>query len=280
MQKGRKISKVGHDKVSRSNKNRSKNKNVTYMSFSQNFITDKKLINRIISISNINKNDTVLEIGTGKGHLTEALCRRGGYVYSIEIDRKLYEKTREKLSKFSNLKLIHGDFLNCSLPTKEAYKVFANIPYFITTQIVGKLTEVSNSPTDIWLVMEKGAAKRFMGLPRETEKSLLLKVNWEMEIIYHFRREDFHPMPSVDSVLLHFSKKAVPDLNRNEYYAYKKFVQHSMKYGICGKRGLLTRRQVSVALKQADLPDLPENGATLYIQWLCLFRCYQTLSHR
>lgn len=280
MQKGRKISKVSHDKVSQFNNKRSKNKYVTHVSHSQNFITDKKLINRIIGISNIDKNDTVLEIGTGKGHLTEALCRRGGYVYSIEIDRKLYEKTREKLSKFSNLKLIHGDFLNCSLPTKEAYKVFANIPYFITTQIVEKLTEVSNPPTDIWLVMEKGAAKRFMGLPRETEKSLLLKVHWDMEILYHFRREDFHPMPSVDSVLLHFSRKAVPDLNRNEYYAYKKFVQHSMKYGICGKRGLLTRRQVSVALKRAGLPELPENGATLYIQWLCLFRWYKKVDVR
>lgn len=265
MQKGRKLSRANC---------------VTHVSHSQNFITNRKLINRIIDLSNINHSDTILEIGTGKGHLTEALCRRGGSVYSIEIDRKLYEGTREKLARYSNLTLIHGDFLNYSLPVKGAYKVFANIPYFITTQIVEKLTEVSNSPTDIWLVMEKGATKRFMGLPRETEKSLLLKVHWDMEILYHFRREDFHPMPSVDSVLLHFSRKAVPDLNKNEYYAYKKFVQHSMKYGICGKRGLLTRRQVSVAIKQAGLPDLPENGATLYIQWLCLFRCYKTLSHK
>ena len=75
-------------------------------------------------------------------------------------------------------------------------------------------------PTDIWLIMEKGAVKRFMGIPRETEKSLLLKVNWEMKIRYHFRR----------------------------------FIEHSMKYGICGKNGLLTKRQVAVALKQAGLP--------------------------
>ena len=290
MQKGRRLSKSGRFASNRSKSNvvetdrskssQTKSHYTAKPENSQNFITDRKLINRIVRLSNIDKNDTVLEIGTGKGHLTETLCRRGGCVYSIEIDRKLYEGTREKLARFSNLKLIHGDFLNYSLPAKGAYKVFANIPYFITTQIVEKLTEVSNPPTDIWLVMEKGAAKRFMGLPRETEKSLLLKVNWKMKIVYHFCRDDFHPMPSVDSVLLHFSRRAVPDLNRNEYYAYKKFVQHSMKYGICGKRGLLTRRQVSVALKQAGLPDLPENGATLYIQWLCLFRCYQTLSHK
>ena len=275
MQRGRKQSKSDRSKTAESKTSRNKHNYVTQLSHSQNFITDRRLINRIIHLSNIDKNDTVLEIGTGKGHLTEALCRKGGFVYSVEIDRKLYESTEEKLSGLSNLKMIHGDFLNYSLPKKGDYKVFANIPYFITSQIVEKLTRVSNPPVDIWLIMEKGAAKRFMGLPRENEKSLLLKVNWEMEVVYHFRRQDFHPMPSVDSVLLHFSKKAVADLNKNECYEFEKFVGHSMKYGICGKKGLLTKRQVSVALKQAGLPDLPENGATLYIQWLCLFRWYQ-----
>ena len=284
MQKGRKPSradrfKSGCSRTIGPKTSRNKHNCMTQVSYSQNFITGKKLINRIVQLSNIDKNDTVIEIGTGKGHLTEALCRKGGCVYSVEIDRNLYESTGAKLSQISNLRLIYGDFLNYSLPKKGDYKVFANIPYFITTQIVEKLTQVSNLPADIWLIMEKGAAKRFAGLPKETEKSLLLKVNWETEIVYHFRREDFHPMPSVDSVLLHFTKKAVPDLNKNKCYDFKRFVEYSMKYGICGKRGLLTKRQVSAALRRAGLPTLPENGATLYIQWLCLFRCYQSVGH-
>lgn len=254
-----------------------KQKNFDYtkqLSNSQNFITDRKLIQRIIHLGSIGKTDTLIEIGTGKGHLTEVLCQKSGFVYSIEIDQKLYHCAKTKLSQFSNLKLIHGDFLKYSLPAKGEYKVFANIPYFITTQIIEKLTNAVNPPSDIWLIMEKGAAKRFMGLPKETEKSLLLKVNWEMQILYYFRRDDFHPMPSVDSVLLHFSKKAKPDLRKNEYLFFKKFIAHSLKYGICGNRGLLTKRQVSVALKQAGLPHSHEDGVTLYIQWLCLFRYY------
>ena len=254
-----------------------KTNNAKQIAHSQNFITDKKLIQRIIQLSDINKRDTVIEIGAGKGHLTEALCGKGGRIYSVEIDRKLYEGTNGKLSRYSNVQLIHGDFLKYSLPTKGNYKVFANIPYFITTQIVDKLTEAPNPPAEIWLIMEKGAAKRFMGLPKETEKSLLLKVNWEMKIQYYFRREDFHPMPSVDSVLLHFSKKAVPDLNKNEYFAFRKFLDHSLKYGVCGKKGLLTKRQVSAALKQTGLTHKHVDGVTLYIQWLCLFRYYRHL---
>lgn len=247
-----------------------------HVSDSQNFITDRKLIHRIVHLGGIGKEDVVLEIGAGKGHLTEVLCTEAGSVYSVEIDRRLYDTAGKRLKKYVNLKLIHGDFLKYHLPVKGDYKVFANIPYFITTRIVEKLTQSSNPPTDIWLIMEKGAAKRFAGLPKETEKSLLLKVNWEMKIRYYFRREDFHPVPSVDSVLLHFSRKRTPDLNKNEYDAFRKFVEHSMKYGICGKRGLLTKRQMTTALKRAGL-HAHEDGVTLYIQWLCLFRCYQGL---
>lgn len=251
------------------------NNNKKHLSNSQNFITNRQLIRKIVNLSNIGKNDTILEIGTGKGHLTEALCGKGGFVYSVELDRKLFESTGIKLSHLSNLKLIHGDFLKYPLPAKGDYKIFANIPYFITTQIIEKLTNAPNPPSDIWLIMEKGAAKRFMGIPKENGKSLVLKVSWDMKILYHFRREDFHPMPSVDSVLLHFARKATPDLKKADYSSFKKFVEHSMKYGICGRQGLLTKKQVAVALKQAGLPPAYEDRVTLYIQWLCLFRCYK-----
>ena len=135
------------------------------LSDSQNFITNRKLIHRIIGFADFHTNDTVIEIGTGKGHLTEELCRRAGTVCSVEIDRKLYTSAGKRLAQYSNLKLIYGDFLKYDLPSKGDYRVFANIPYFITTQIMDKLTQAPNPPSDIWLVMEKGAAKRFVGLP-------------------------------------------------------------------------------------------------------------------
>lgn len=130
------------------------------VSVSQNFLTSKKLLGRIVNLSNINKPDTVIEIGTGKGHLTRTLCQKCGFLYSIEIDQKL--------------------------------------------------TTAMNPPQDIWLIVEKGAAKRFTGKSGETAQSLSLKTAWETEILYHFRRSDFHPMPSDDSVLLHLTRKKHP----------------------------------------------------------------------
>lgn len=229
-----------------------------HVSDSQNFLTKRQLIRKILNLSSITKEDTVLEIGAGKGHLTEALCEKSGYVYSVEIDQKLYESTSVKLSQCTNLKLILGDFLKYSLPGQGSYKVFANIPFFITTQIIDKLTNASNPPSEAWLVMEKGAARRFAGFPKENKRSLLLKVGWETEVVYHFRREDFHPMPCVDSVLLHLKKKETPDLSKKEVLSFQKFIEHSMRHGLSGKQGLLTQKQVSTALKRAGLPRLIE----------------------
>lgn len=97
MQKGRKPSradrfKAGCSRTIGSKTSRNKHNYMTEVSYSQNFITGKKLINRIVQLSNIDKNDTVIEIGTGKGHLTEALCRKGGCVYSVEFPILLRRK--------------------------------------------------------------------------------------------------------------------------------------------------------------------------------------------
>ncbi len=174
---------------------------------SQNLLTSRRLLERIVRKSTITKNDIVLEIGTGKGHVTEVLCKRAKYVYSVEIDRKLFDHAKERLKKEGNVKMVLGDFLNYHLPDKKKYKVFANIPYYITTEIVKKLTEDAHPPSEMWLVMEKGAAKRFLGRPKETKYSFSLKGRWELDIVYYFSKEDFHPKPSVDSVLLHFQQK-------------------------------------------------------------------------
>ena len=91
---------------------------IKQVSDSQNFLTERKLIQRIIRLADIRKEDTVLEIGTGKGHLTEAICQRAGKVCSVEIDRKLLESAKKRLSKFENAELIPGDFMRYRLPEK------------------------------------------------------------------------------------------------------------------------------------------------------------------
>ena len=243
------------------------------VSLTQNFLTSQKTINRLLQLTNLTKDDTVIEIGAGKGHITKPLLDKCGQVIASEIDTRLYESLSDKLSDVKNLCLINNDFLRCSLP-KTQYKVFSNTPFAITTAIVRKLTQDRTPPQDAWLVMEKGAAKRFCGRPGDTLQSLLLKPFFNLSIVYHFRREDFHPMPRVDVVLLHISQKSELDLLWSEQKAYCDFVSHGLKSGLFGKQALLTKRQISTALRLAKLNPIQQGGEVLYIQWLCLFRCW------
>ncbi|MDR2606063.1 MAG: rRNA adenine N(6)-methyltransferase family protein, partial [Oscillospiraceae bacterium] len=194
----------------------------------QNFLTSSAVINRIIRLSSLSKNDTVVEIGSGKGHITGRLIERCGYVYAVEYDRNLYAKLEYKFGGAGNIKLLNLDFLEFNLP-KAPYKVFANIPFNLTTEIVRKLNNPRNAPAEAWLVMEKGAAKRFMGKPFESVMSLLIKPFFDTEIVYHFCRNDFHPAPSVECVLFHLKQKEIPDIKPSEVQSYSRFVNDCTK---------------------------------------------------
>lgn len=239
---------------------------------SQNFLTNKSIIHRLIRKTNISINDHVIEIGPGKGHITAMLLRCCKKVSAIEIDRSLYERLHIKYGESDKLKLYHRDFLKWSLPVSGEYKIFANIPFCHTTDILRKLTECKNPPRDAWLVMEKGAAKRFMGLPNENLRSLTLKPMYDMRIVYFFSRDDFHPMPNVDVVMVHLKKKQTCDIPASQWRDYQNFISHGHLDNKAGLLRLFTKRQLSRACKMAGVSDLV-SGEILYIQWLCLFRC-------
>ena len=237
-------------------------------SISQNFLTSRRTIGRMLLKTSITENDTVLEIGAGKGHITKALADVCRGVLTYEIDKSLAEKLKPQLPE--NVRLIVGDFLRAPLPKKD-YKVFANIPFSRTTEIVRKLTGAGNPPQAMWLIMEKGAAKRFCGLPGETQSSLQIKPYFDTKIIYHLRREDFHPAPRVDCVLMEFIRKPQPDIAPAQCASFAAFIEKAKRQGI---DKLLTKKQIATALRLAGLPQIGRSGDILYVQWLCLFRCW------
>ncbi|MDR1693454.1 MAG: rRNA adenine N(6)-methyltransferase family protein [Oscillospiraceae bacterium] len=219
------------------------------VSVSQNFLTERKTIRRLIRIAGLRKADHVVEIGAGKGHITRELAKTCARVSAYEIDPSLSARLRGMFASADGVRVTRGDFLEKPLPGDGPYKVFSNIPFSRTSEIIRKLTGPGSPPEDIWLVTEKGAALRFQGIPGDTRASLLLKPFYTAEIRYTFRREDFHPAPSVDVVLLHLKPKPEPDLPLSRRREYEAFIAK-----------MLTRRSPR------------PSGETLYIQWLCLFR--------
>ncbi|SHI06104.1 23S rRNA (adenine-N6)-dimethyltransferase [Sporobacter termitidis DSM 10068] len=243
------------------------------LSVSQNFLTSAVTINNILKQTTIGKDDHVLEIGPGKGHITRALLRRSGRVTAVELDGGLARALRDKFAGETNLRLVHLDFLKYRLPDEGGYKVFASIPFNRTTAILRKLTECRNPPEEMWLVVEEGAAKRFLGRPAENLRSLLLKPYFDMDIAYYLPGTVFHPKPKVDAVLLHLKKKQMPDISGGDRQAYRQFIEAGLSGGGQNLRRLFTPKQLTHILKSYGCPTQFTPAQLLYVQWLCLFRC-------
>ncbi|MCD6232910.1 23S ribosomal RNA methyltransferase Erm [bacterium] len=194
--------------------------------YSQNFLRNKELVKKILNKSNIRGIDLVLEIGPGKGIITDEIAKRCKKIIAIEKDRKLYELLKRKFKEKQKIKLILGDFLNYNLPKKQ-YKIFSNIPFDLTADVVSKITSAKNSPEHAYLIVQKEAAKKFIGFPysKKTQMyTLLLKPWFDIKVVYSFKKTDFKPMPQVDTVLIHIKKRKKPLIKRDQKKLYQDFI--------------------------------------------------------
>ena len=202
--------------------------------YSQNSLKDPHLVARLLDRSSIGQNDVVYEIGPGTGIITAQLALRSKQVVAIEKDARLAALLRERFVSRPTVTIHTSDFLRYPLPQKP-YKVFANIPFTITTAIVTRLTAAEYPPEDAYLAMQKEAAERFLGKPHESLYAVLLKPWFELEVVHCFRREDFVPEPGVDVVMLRLHKRGPPLVKRADRQRFRDFVV----YGFTTRRPTL-----------------------------------------
>jgi 23S rRNA (adenine-N6)-dimethyltransferase len=174
--------------------------------YSQNFLKSGKLIKNLIDRSSIGINDTVLEIGPGNGKITQNLLEICKKVVAVEKDVELYTKLQTsdfgQLSvKNHKLTLIHADFLNYRIDFTD-YKVFSNIPFSISSEIISKLFFSENPPIDSYLILQKEVADKLLGENGESMFSAILKSAFRPSIVHIFNKNDFEPIPSVTPVLV------------------------------------------------------------------------------
>lgn len=176
-------------------------------SLGQNFLKSKKAIAQIADAGGIRPEDTVLEVGPGKGVLTEELLARAGRVIAIEKDRDLVPLLREKFARdiaSGKLELIESDILDFDeTALAEPYKVVANIPYYITGLLFRKFLESTNQPETMVFLVQKEVADRIMA--RDGKESLLsisIKAYGTPKYIAKVGKEYFSPSPKVDSAIV------------------------------------------------------------------------------
>lgn len=190
---------------------------------SQNFLRSRGLVERLLDRSSIGPADLVLEIGPGPGIITGALARRCGRVLAVERDPALAARLRGRLADYPHVSVRTADFLDVPLPPTP-YKVFANIPFALTADIVRRLAETRRAPEDAYLVVQREAARRFLGTPDGTLVAALLAPRFALSIDYCFARRDFDPAPQVEAVLLRMRKRGPPLVEPQRRQEYRDFV--------------------------------------------------------
>ena len=204
---------------------------MTDIKYSQNFYTNKEKLEDVIKFLKINSKDVVLDIGAGTGIITEELSKYANKVIAYELDQRYFKKLQEKFNNSSNIILKNENFLNIELPRKE-FKIFSNIPFFITTDIINKITDVNSKLEEAFLFVQKESAERFAGEPKNTQIATILSFMYEIKIREKFQKKDFKPMPNVDIVLLNIRRK---DFNKKDFQLYRDFITYifnQMNYSV------------------------------------------------
>jgi 23S rRNA (adenine-N6)-dimethyltransferase len=188
-------------------------------------LKNPRFVSSLLNKTDIDSKDTVVEIGAGTGVITGQLLDKVKKVIAIEYDKDLVDELYRSFSKYSNLEIVKTDFLTWKLPSYP-YKVFSNIPFNITADIITKLLESENSPESTYLIMQDKAAERFIGEPvgDNSQASILLKPFFNMGIVTKINRDQFEPRPNVNTVLAKFIKKEYPLIKYENWQEYRDFV--------------------------------------------------------
>jgi 16S rRNA (adenine1518-N6/adenine1519-N6)-dimethyltransferase len=177
--------------------------------FGQNFLVDQNVVDRIITAVQPAADETIIEIGPGRGVLTSRLLEKAGRVVAIEFDRDLVPQLRELFGESANLTLIEDDaltvdFCNIIQPAQSA-RVVANLPYNIATAIGQRLIEQRRCISEMILMLQREVVDRITAEPGSSERgflSVFVEAYCEAEKLFDVPPQAFRPVPKVWSTVV------------------------------------------------------------------------------
>ena len=173
----------------------------------QNFLIDANIVRQIVDAAEIQLGDEVLEIGPGIGTLTQGLLEAGAHVTAVELDKKLPAVLHETLAGYENFRLIEGDILKVNIAElmPRPFKVVANLPYYITTQILLALLEKKLPVTKVVTMVQREVAERMTAVPGSKiygALSVAVQLRSQPKIAFEVPPESFLPSPEITSAVV------------------------------------------------------------------------------
>ena len=223
-------------------------------SLGQNFLTNGSIAQRIVASANLSENDNILEIGPGKGILTEYLAISSAHALAIEIDQRLIEPLQKQ---FKNIEIINEDILKIDLPKLiegnnfQKYKVVANLPYYITSKILRLFLETKYPPAEMILMVQKEVGERIVALDgKESILSISVKFYADPKILFEVGKENFDPVPKVDSAVIRITRKnKIPDIDIKKLFTL-------VRAGFSAKRKMLINNLANLGHPRAELSEI------------------------
>ena len=177
--------------------------------FGQNFLTDKSTIKKIVDALNPQPNETIVEIGPGRGALTAPLLERAGQLVAIEFDRNLIPILSDQFSKNDNFKLVESDALITDICAEirpaETARVVANLPYNIATAVLQRLIEQRACLAELVLMLQREVVDRITAVPNSAERgylSVFVEAYCKTEKLFDVAPGSFRPAPKVWSTVV------------------------------------------------------------------------------
>lgn len=194
--------------------------------YSQHFLKSPRMVAELIGHSNIRKNDTVYDLGAGSGVISAVLSKRCKQVMAVEIEPEALKKLTTNLASAENVTILNDDILAVEIP-RNPYKIFANIPFSISADVVRKYTETDYPPKSMYIICQKQFARKLVpGQDHFTSQLSAQIAPWfTVRVRKPLRKSDFTPPPAVDTVLLEIKPRDEPLFDKKKAAHYREFIE-------------------------------------------------------
>lgn len=195
-------------------------------SLGQHWLNDHVTLTAMANAAQVSSEDTVLEIGPGTGNLTSILAKQAKHVIAVEFDEDLAELLQQR-QLADNVQIINEDIRKFDLTSLPAgYKIAANIPYYLTANLLRLLTDTPNKPAVAALLVQKEVAERVAASPGQMSFiSVVCQLFYEVSLGALVPAHLFTPPPQVDSQILILKSRAQPLYDGIDYKKFYSLVK-------------------------------------------------------
>jgi 16S rRNA (adenine1518-N6/adenine1519-N6)-dimethyltransferase len=249
-------------------------------SLGQHWLYDELSLEAMCEAADLNEKDVVAEIGPGLGTLTKLLVERAGSVTALEFDDELFKQLPSRVQS-PKLSVVHADCLTYDYTTMpKGYKVVANIPYYLTSNLLRVLCESPNPPSTIVLLVQKEVAERVAAQPGDMSiLSVTVQYYCDVSLGAEVPAILFTPPPKVDSqiLIMHTRQKPLFSVDTKKYFALVKagFSQRRKKLRSSISAGLGITKEDAEKLLTSSAIDPNDRPQMLTLdQWYALYKSY------